>query len=244
MQHFSTRFIKHRFGWYGFNPGSTLIAQGATEVIGRAALVTTIGAASGGLSQLFLQYILKKQLDLINVCNGVLCGLVTITAGCSTIEPWAGFIGGLVSAPVFHGFSVLLKKLRIDDPLEAFPMHGGCGMWGLILVGFLAKDRYVTQVYGRPGYYGVFYKRPAGVASKDWGRLLGAQLLGIVVICAWVGGHMALYFGAMRFLKLHRVSEQEEQMGIDVSKHGGSAYNNGDTPIIKKDGMAADKPNM
>lgn len=150
-------------------------------------------------------------------------------------------VGGMLSAPIFHGFSTLLKKFRIDDPLEAFPMHGGCGIWALILVGFLAQPKYMEQVYARPGYHGVFYPKPDYEPRKGWGRLLGAQLLGIVVIIAWVGGHMAAYFGLMRALKLHRVSEQEEQMGLDVSKHGGSAYNAVDAPVIKKDLMQQNK---
>lgn len=146
-----------------------------------------------------------------------------MTGGCATYEVWVAFLGGLVAPMIFTGFSVLLRKMKIDDPLEAAPMHAGCGMWGQILTGLLAKPEFVKQVYGLNNYSGVFYTE---VSTKHGsrGRLLGAQLIQIVVIFAWTCGLMAPFFLIMRALKLHRVSEHEEQVGLDVSKHGGAAY--------------------
>lgn len=229
----------NRFGWYGFNPGSQITIVGnSSQITARTALVTTIGAGAGGMSALFYYYAVKRQWNLLDVCNGVLCGLVSITSGCSTIQPWAAFISGMIATPIFHGFSTLLLKLRIDDPLDAFPMHAGCGMWGCILTGLLADPKLVAQVYGIADYGGAMYN-PMKPTLAWRGRLLGAQLILIVTITAWTAGNMAIYFGILKALKLHRVTEQEEQIGLDVSKHGGAAYSNADGQFDKKDAMLA-----
>ena len=140
-----------QLGWYGFNPGSMLsiIGSASQEVVARAAVTTTIAAASGGLTAMVLNYTLFHVWDLIAVCNGVLAGLVAITAGCSVVEPWAALIAGALGAITIFGAGKLLLKLKIDDPLEACPMHGFCGALGVIFVGLMAKEEYVLQTYGK-----------------------------------------------------------------------------------------------
>ena len=209
-------------GWYGFNPGSQLFLVGGSNprVIARTAVTTTLAAAGGGFSAMALNYYLYHVWDLLAVCNGVLAGLVSITAGCSTTEPWAAPICGALSALVIHFSSKLLLKLQIDDPLEAAPMHGFCGAFGVLWVGFMAKKEYVSEVFGtaRNGY------EPAGVFYGGNGKLLGAQICGIVVITAWVATTLGAFFTVMKKLNLLRTTVEEETLGLDESKHGGKAY--------------------
>ena len=205
-------------GWYGFNPGSQALIVGATNsrVVARTAITTTLSAASGGVTAMVLNYALYHVWDLIAVCNGVLAGLVGITAGCSVTEPWAALICGMLSAFVIHGASKLLLKLKIDDPLEAAPMHGFCGAFGVLWVGFMAKKSYVEEVFGISGHAGVFY--------GGNGKLLAAQITGIVVIAAWTATMLGIFFTVMKKLNLLRTTVEEETLGLDESKHGGSAY--------------------
>jgi Amt family ammonium transporter len=205
-------------GWYGFNPGSQLALMGEdnAKVIARTAVTTTLSAASGGLTAMALNYKSDKIWDLIAVCNGALAGLVAITAGCSTTEPWAAIICGMLGAICIKYSGALLLKLKIDDPLEAAPMHGFCGALGVLWVGFMAKREYVQSVFGID---------EAGVFYGGGGKLLAAQLIGIMTIAAWTMGMLGAFFGTFKKFGLLRVDEEEELLGLDESKHGGSAYN-------------------
>lgn len=205
-------------GWYGFNPGSMLAIAGAdnAQVTARCAVTTTLAAAAGGVTAMIINYSMYHVWDLIAVCNGCLAGLVSITAGCPVLEPYAAIIAGAGGAVVIWASSKLLLKLQIDDPLEAFPMHGACGAWGCLMVGLFATEGYVAQAYGL-SEYGVFY--------GGSGKLLGNQILGIVVIALWTSGLLGAFFYAMKSMNMLRTSAEEEAMGLDESKHGGSAYN-------------------
>ena len=205
-------------GWYGFNPGSMLVIAGSSpaEVVGRCAVTTTLAAAAGGVTAMIINYSLYHVWDLIAVCNGCLAGLVSITAGCPVVEPYAAVIAGVGGAFVIWSSGKLLLKLGIDDPLEAFPMHGACGAWGVIFVGLFATEGYVAQAYGL-GEYGIFY--------GGSGKLLGNQILGVVVIALWVSALLGAFFYAFKAAGMLRTSAEEEAAGLDESKHGGSAYN-------------------
>ena len=205
-------------GWYGFNPGSQLAIIGSEAVVARTAVATTLSAAAGGVTAMAINYGLYHVWDLIAVCNGVLAGLVGITAGCSVTEPWTAIVCGFISAWVIHGAGKLLLKLKIDDPLEAAPMHGACGAFGVFWVGLMAKKEYVAEVYGGA-------EKCAGVFYGGDGGMLGAQVVGIICITLWVGGLLGLFFLALKKMNMLRTSAEEEQLGLDESKHGGSAYN-------------------
>lgn len=207
-------------GWYGFNPGSQLAIIGSEVVVARTAVSTTLSAASGGVTAMAINYGLYHVWDLIAVCNGVLAGLVGITAGCSVTEPWTAIVCGFLSAWVIHGASKLLLKFKIDDPLEAAPMHGACGAFGVLWVGLMAKKEYVAEVG-----YGGNASKCAGIFYGGEGGLLGAQIVGIICIALWVGGLLGLFFLALKKVNMLRTSPEEEQLGLDESKHGGSAYN-------------------
>ncbi len=155
------------------------------------------------------------------------------------LEPWAAIIAGLIGTCIFEATAMLWLKLKIDDPLLASPMHGICGAWALLWVGCMAKKEYVIQYYGgshkvidQYGDYtdsdmnypfGLFY--PGG-----GGRLLASQVIGVLVIFGWVSANMIPFFYIFKAFGMLRISAEEEQAGLDVSKHGGSAYpgvNNG-----------------
>mmetsp|Transcript_12480 Transcript_12480/g.16999 ORF Transcript_12480/g.16999 Transcript_12480/m.16999 type:complete len:497 (+) Transcript_12480:163-1653(+) len=208
------------FGWYGFNPGSMLAINGATnlEVVGRSAVTTTLSGASAGIGALFVAKFKNGHWDLSAVCNGVLAGLVGITAGCSVVEPAAAILCGFISSVIFDVACEVLLKLKIDDPLSASPMHGFCGMWGVLYVGLMAKEEYVKQAYGDTrGKYGAFY--------GGGGELLGCQIVGIICIATWTCCLIGPFFYALKMAGQLRVPKEEEMMGLDVSHHGGSAYN-------------------
>ena len=143
-----------------------VIGSDSQEVVSRAAVTTTISAAAGGVTAMLLSYALYRVWDLIAVCNGVLAGLVAITAGCSVVEPWAALLAGAGGALTIWGSAKALLKLRIDDPLEAFPMHGMCGVFGVIFVGLFAKEGYVLQAYGRGGTHFNLSRLITGITQR------------------------------------------------------------------------------
>ena len=175
------------FGWYGFNPGSTLNIAGAVGTTsanlyltsGRAAVTTTLSGAAAVMTALISGFIRKRSWDLLDVCNGALVGFVSITAGAAVVEPWAALIAGMIGSIIFDCTCWLWLKLRIDDPLCASPMHGICGMWGCIFTGFFATSEFVGQAYLN-GKYGAF--------MGGGGNLLGCQVVGVLVIAAWTCG--------------------------------------------------------
>eukprot|EP00775_Hariotina_reticulata_P002904 gene2904-3192_t len=212
------------FGWYGFNPGSTLnivslSGTGSANFFltsGRAAVTTTLSGGAGVLTALITTFVRHKAWDLISVCNGALVGFVSITGSCAVVEPWAAIIAGIVGSWIFDFTCWLWLKLRIDDPLCASPMHGICGMWGVLFAGLFATKEYVGQAYLN-GKHGLF--------MGGGGYLFGCQIIGILVITGWVCVLMGILFFALKMLHVLRISPEEEQAGLDVSKHGGSAYN-------------------
>ncbi|GLI71066.1 hypothetical protein VaNZ11_015983 [Volvox africanus] len=214
------------FGWYGFNPGSQLLINSllSAAVVGRAAVTTTLSGAAGCLTCLGVAFTRHRAWDLVACCNGALVGFVAITAGAHVLEPWAALVAGLTGALVFEAVCAVLLRLRVDDPLSAAPMHAFGGAWGVLLVGLLAKRDYICESYGKdctiPGS-GVV---PHGLFYGGGGRLLASQVIGVVTIFAWVYGLLTLLFAVLKAVNLLRISSEEEQAGLDVSKHGGSAY--------------------
>lgn len=194
------------FGWYGFNPGSALqLSGGNANVAERAAVTTTLAAASAGVVTLIIVKIKDHIFDLIAILNGILAGLVSITAACAFVEPWAAVVIGAIGALVYIGAAVLLLKAKIDDPLEAFPIHGACGFWGVIAVALFKFDE-----------GGLFY--------GGGGRLLGVNIGGALIIAVWTVVLIGILFFAMKVAGILRISPEIEDVGNDISKHGGTAY--------------------
>ncbi|KMZ69380.1 Ammonium transporter 1 member 3 [Zostera marina] len=216
------------FGWYGFNPGSfnkIFVSYGTGGTIngqwsgvGRAAVTTTLAGSSAALTTLFGKRFISGHWNVTDVCNGLLGGLAAITSGCSVVDPWAAIICGFVAACVLIGCNILAEKLQYDDPLEAAQLHGGCGIWGLIFTGLFADEKYVIQVYNRkPG-------TPYGLFMGGGGKLLGAQVIQILVITGWVFVLMGSLFFTLNKIGLLRISEKDEMTGMDLARHGGLAY--------------------
>ncbi|GMI38917.1 hypothetical protein TeGR_g2645 [Tetraparma gracilis] len=204
-------------GWYGFNPGSTLgITGGVATIASLSAVTTTIAAASGCVSCLMCRFVMSDDntWDLTAAMNGCLGGLVAITANCAVVHPWAAFIIGIIAGPVYLGGSNLLIKLKIDDTVDAVPVHMFNGMWGLIATGLFANPDLKEAAYGN---------RIAGLFYGD-GELLGAELITILFVFGWVTAIMLPFFIFLRKAGLFRVSQMDEEIGLDISKHGGSAY--------------------
>ncbi|MBQ7072962.1 MAG: ammonium transporter [Bacteroidales bacterium] len=195
-------------GWFGFNPGSQLAASGEVNrlAISHVFLTTNLAAAAGGTATLFLTWIKYGKPSLSMMLNGVLAGLVGITAGCDLVSPWGAVIIGLICGTVLvFAIEFFDHKLHIDDPVGASSVHGVCGILGTLMTGLLATDG------------GLFYG--GGL------HFFGIQCLGILVIDLWaaVCGFL-LFFGIKKFAGL-RVEARVEDEGLDVYEHGESCYN-------------------
>ncbi|XP_015070716.1 ammonium transporter 1 member 3 [Solanum pennellii] len=218
------------FGWFGFNPGSfnkILVAyphmadQGNWTSVGRTAVTTTLAGSTAGIVTLFGRRLLVGHWDAMDVCNGVLGGFVAITSGCSVVEPWAAILCGFCAAWVLIGLNILALKFKFDDPLEAAQLHGGCGAWGLIFTGLFAKEEFVLQAYNS-GKTQII--RPSGlILGGGWG-LFGAQIVELLSIVVWVSLTMGPLFYLLQKLGILRISSDEEVAGLDISSHGGYAY--------------------
>ncbi|EGB12452.1 hypothetical protein AURANDRAFT_52202 [Aureococcus anophagefferens] len=208
-------------GWYGFNGVSTLAITGYGGLAAHVMMTTTISAATGCLATTFLGYLVDHVIDTAYANNGILAGLVSITAPCPVVNLWGAFVIGLIAAPapVYLGASKSLVFLGIDDVVDAFPVHGACGMWGVI-----AASLFATEYYYKIAYYSDDDRASecAGVFYGGDGGALGSACLFVLFIIAWVGGTMTLLFTAMHLTIGIRCSPEEEAMGMDDSKHGGS----------------------
>ena len=205
------------FGWYGFNPGSTLgLSGGLAEIAARVAVTTTLSAGAGAATAAIVSRLLTGNYDMGFVVNGALGGLVAITAPTATVEPWAAIIIGSIGALVVMAGVRMLEQLRIDDPVGAVSVHGFAGIWGVISVGLFSSKDLLLNAYGSEENYGLFLG--GGVEQ------LAAQLVGIGAIVAWTAVTAGAVFLAIRFTIGLRVSEAEEMDGLDIGEHGMSAY--------------------
>jgi len=207
------------FGWYGFNPGSTLSAMDF-EGIGRVAANTTLAACAAGLTAMFWAYMSSKKWDAGFTTNGFLAGLVAITCPCYWVSPiGAVLLGGVAGVVVVLGVE-LLEWLRIDDPIGAVPVHGMCGIWGTISLGLFACGR-----YGATGPLSPDNSAPLkGLFYGGGIQVLKAQLIGSVVITLATFGVAMVVMYAVNALGLLRVTEEGERYGLDLHEHGISAY--------------------
>uniref|UniRef100_A0A7S0X4C6 Ammonium transporter n=1 Tax=Mantoniella antarctica TaxID=81844 RepID=A0A7S0X4C6_9CHLO len=205
------------FGWYGFNPVSTLKFVYMQDAA-RCAVTTTLAACAGGCTTLGIHVLLKNPPDVTPVLNGILAGLVSITGPCAVVDPWAAAFIGFLGGFVYYSSSQLLLKLRIDDPLDAAPVHFFCGAWGVLAAGLFANKEFTGGVYGKAADdYGALF----GGGAKQF----GVQLAGVLVIALWTCSMSGLTFFGLKTLKMLRVSPQDEAEGLDASHHGGGAYN-------------------
>ena len=207
------------FGWYGFNPGSTLSAMDF-EGIGRVAANTTLAACAAGLSAMLFAYPKTRKWDVSFTVNGFLAGLVAITCPCYWVSPGGSVIIGLVAGVVVVLGVDFLEFLRIDDPIGAVPVHGFNGIWGTLSLGLFACGK-----YGASGPTGPDAGSPlTGLLYGGGFTVLGAQLIGsIIVTLVTFGVSLALMY-AVKAMGVLRLSEHGENEGIDNYEHGIPAY--------------------
>lgn len=183
-------------GWFGFNGGSVLSANPAA--LGLVITTTSLAAAAGALASIVTSYIVLKSADLSMALNGILAGLVGITAGADVVHPWSAVAIGLI-AGILVVFSILIfDRLGIDDPVGAISVHGICGVWGTIATALF-------QV-------------------KDSGVSLVSQVIGVLAVCIAAFLFSFILSFILKSVGLWRVSEEEEQVGLDIAEHGQEAY--------------------
>jgi Amt family ammonium transporter len=206
------------FGWYGFNPGSTLgLSGGLAALAAKVAVNTTLAAGAGASCITFLSKLRYGKYDTGLTINGALGGLVGITAPCASVDPWAAVVVGLVAAPVVLFGVELLDKLHIDDPVGAVSVHGLAGLWGVLSIGLLASQDGVAAHTGVPtDQYGLLLG--GGIEQ------LGIQALGAAAIIIWTCVTSGILFLAIKYTVGLRVSEDEELRGLDLDEHGIEAY--------------------
>lgn len=201
-----------------------------------AGVNTTIASGAAALVALFanLWYLERTTgepyFDVKFAMNGCLSGLVAITAGCGFVEPWAAFATGIIAGLLYMVGSIGLVHLRLDDAVDAIPVHMINGAWGLISVGFFASPSRMGQVFGvETNYPGWFYSIGRGEAGNV--RLLGVQLIGLIFICSWVMVIMLPFFVWLDWKGWFRSDPLEEIVGLDTSYHGGLALLNSEDAV-------------
>ncbi|OAV73884.1 Ammonia transporter [Bacteroidales bacterium Barb7] len=196
------------FGWFGFNPGSQLAASGEENriAISHVFLTTNLAACAGGFTSLALAWFKYKKPSLSLTLNGVLAGLVGITAGCDLVNPaGAVIIGAICGTAMVFAVEFIDHVLKIDDPVGASSVHGVCGFLGTILTGFFATEE------------GLFFSGNA--------NFLGAQLFGALVVSCWAASMGYVVFKGLDLVHGLRVSPRVEEEGLDIYEHGETAYN-------------------
>jgi ammonium transporter, Amt family len=198
------------FGWYGFNPGSTL-GTANPGLIGLVTLNTTLGAGAGALSGMVYQYFRSGKWDLVYCLNGSLAGLVGITAGCAFVAPWAAVLIGLTGGILVVLGIDLIEAMHIDDPVSAFAVHGINGMMGTLAVGLLGQAELTLN-------------KKAGLFLGGGFDLLGVQILGLVAITAFTVAFGFLMFGGLKAIGRLRVDSDADKVGIDAYEHGATVW--------------------
>ena len=198
-------------GWFGFNPGSQMGADAAP--ISGIAVTTNLAAAAGAITAMITAWLILGKPDAGMALNGALGGLVAITAGCASVSPTSAAIIGALGGIVVVLSVLMFERFRIDDPVGAISVHGTCGALGTILLGFFDSS--------------------SGVFAGGGFGLLWAQIVGVVTVLVWclVTGFI-LFYGIKAVTGL-RVTEEEEQAGLDYEEHGASAYPDFNVSVIR-----------
>lgn len=188
------------FGWFGFNINSATLGLNAVN--------TLMAGAAGATAAIYLTLLRTGKADLEMAANGALAGLVGITAGCAYVEVWGAVIIGIISGLILpFGIGFVKNTLKVDDPVGASTVHGICGAWGLLAVGIFAT--------GNNDVYGLMGGNPAQLLP---------QIVGIIAAIVWGFGGGFILFKALDLTMGLRVSEEEEEIGLDETEHGTVAY--------------------
>ena len=212
------------FGWMGFNPGSTL---GATDLrISVIAVNTNLAAVAGAASAMVVWYLMFDKPDVSMACNGMMAGLVAITAPCAFVGPTAAIVIGTI-AGVIVCLGVLFNEriIKVDDPCGAISVHGYCGWFGAIALGIFADGTYGAgwNGVGAATYLGNAGQGVTGLLYGDSSQFM-CQLLGATVCVAWAFGATFGVFKLVDAVRSMRVSLEVELEGLDVPEFGMPAY--------------------
>ncbi|GIV85932.1 MAG: ammonium transporter [Candidatus Roseilinea sp.] len=195
-------------GWFGFNPGSQLAIAGSNaDAVALVAANTNLAAAAGAAAAVIYGYITSKKANVGAAFNGVLAGLVAITAPCAFVTPLDAIIIGAVGGVLVMVFGRVLETLKIDDPVGAIPVHLVCGAWGTLAIGLFASLGGVTGLFHGGGL----------------GQLI-IQLIGVIACGVWTAATAGVLFFAIKKTIGLRVSAEEEIQGLDAMEHGAIAY--------------------
>ncbi|WP_300300517.1 ammonium transporter [Ferrovibrio sp.] len=194
-------------GWYGFNAGSALAANGSA---GMAMLATHMSAAAGALTWMAIEWLRHGRPSLVGTVTGLIAGLATITPAAGVAGPVGGLIAGFCGGVVCFSITSLLKqRLKLDDSLDVCAVHGVGGALGILLV----------AIIGQPGFGGSGFAEGVDALTQ-----LGSQLLGLAATAIWAGGVSWGILALLRATSGLRVSEEEEFDGLDITTHGERAY--------------------
>jgi Amt family ammonium transporter len=202
------------FGWFGFNTGSTLAASESR--IAGIAVNTAIASATGALTSLFYVWQRLRRPDIAMACNGMLGGLVAVTASCAFVAPGAAGLIGVVAGLIVPYAVAALERMRIDDPVGAIAVHGACGLWGTLAVGIFADGSYGDGINGVPGSV-------QGALFGDF-RQLAAQAIGAGTNAVVIFGAAYVFFRVLERLIGNRVDSEVEWQGLDSLEMGSDAY--------------------
>ena len=202
------------FGWFGFNPGSTCNAHHLR--ISVIAVNTNLAAAAAAVAALLIAKWRTKKWDTGMALNGAVAGLVAITCPCAWVEGWAAIVIGLIAGALMYASVKFLESKGIDDPVGAISVHGTCGLWGLLSLGFFADGTYGNYATEAPFATGLFY------GGGGWQLL--AQFISCVVVFVWAFGIGYLMFKLMDKIFGIRVPPEVELQGLDIPEHGTPAY--------------------
>ena len=212
------------FGWMGFNPGSTL---GATDLrVSVVAVNTNLAAVAGSATAMLIWYFLFGKPDITMACNGMLAGLVAITAPCAFVSPTSAvIIGTLAGCVVCGGVLFNERVLKIDDPCGAVSVHGFCGWLGAVSVGIFADGTYGSgwNGVGAASYLGHAGQGVTGLIHGDI-RQFWVQLMGASLYAVWAFGATFAVFGIVNKVKSMRVAPESEEQGLDVPEFGVPGY--------------------
>jgi Amt family ammonium transporter len=203
------------FGWFGFNPGSTLSVDfGGIGFFAYVALNTNIAAACGAIGGFVTAWLVLRKPDLSMMLNGVIAALVAVTAACAFVAPWAAIVVGLIAGSIAVLGVLLVERFRVDDPVGAVAVHGMAGVWGTLSLGLFALPSQAESLATGTG----------GLAYTGSFHQLGTQALGLAAVGGFTFAVSFLALWAMKKAFGIRVEEQVETAGLDVSEHGMWGY--------------------
>ena len=198
------------FGWFGFNPGSTMAADWGS--IGHIALTTNSAAAAGVVAATLFAWIVLGKPDLTMALNGGIAGLVAITAPCAFVSVGSAILIGLVAGVLVVSSVLFFDRIKVDDPVGAISAHLTCGIWGTLAVGLFAQDQFASGTTGDGLFFG------------GGSTLFFAQLVGVIAVGAFIFSSSLIGWSVIKATIGLRVPPEEEIAGLDVGEHGIMAY--------------------